>query len=73
MSIEKTYSTIEAAEALRISKKTLLKYCKEKRIAYIRYPGGDFRFRESTLNFFLGQNTVPATKAPPASLLRRAA
>jgi excisionase family DNA binding protein len=68
--LEKTYSTAEAAKALGISTRTLLQYCREGRITYIRLKG-QFRFRESTLKFFIGSNTVPATKAAPISLFRR--
>ena len=64
------YSTAAAAKELGVSKKTLLKWCREKRIAHIRYPSGAIKFREETLNFFLGHHTVPATNAPPQ---RRAA
>jgi excisionase family DNA binding protein len=74
---EKKYSTEDAAKLLGISKKTLLKWCKEKRVSYIRYPNGAFKFRESTLDFFLGHNTIPATNAaeqvPKRKLLRKAA
>jgi excisionase family DNA binding protein len=54
----------EAASALGVSRKTLLKWCKEKRITYIRYPGGAFKFRESTLDIFLGRNTIHAVNVP---------
>jgi len=64
------YSTVDAAKSLGVSTKTLLKWCREKRITYIRYPNGAFKFREETLNFFLGHHTVLATNAPPQ---RRAA
>ena len=60
---ERKYSTADAAKLLGVSKKTLLKWCREKRISYIRYPSGVFKFREETLNFFLGHHTVHA-KAP---------
>ena len=64
MLYEKKYSTADAAKLLGVSTKTLLKWCREKRISYIRYPNGAFKFREETLNFFLGHHTVPATHAP---------
>ena len=67
---EKKYSTSQAAKLLAVSKKTLLKWCKEGRIAFIRYPNGAFKFREETLNFFLGHNMIPATKPAPSSLLK---
>lgn len=54
------YSTTQAAKLLGVSRKTLLKWCREKRISYIRYPNGAFKFREETLNFFLGHHTVHA-------------
>lgn len=55
------------SKLLGVSKKTLLKYCRQLRIAYIRYPDGSFRFREETLEFFLGHNTVPAARPVKAS------
>jgi len=69
---EKKYSTVDAATMLGVSKKTLLKWCREKRISYIRYPGGVFKFRESVLDIFLQHNSIPATSAPPR-LLKKAA
>jgi excisionase family DNA binding protein len=70
---EKKYSTADAAKALGVSKKTLLKWCKEKRISYVRYPSGAFKFRESVLEVFMGRNSVPATNAPPQMFLKKAA
>jgi excisionase family DNA binding protein len=69
---EKKYPTIQAAKLLGVSKKTLLKWCKEKRISYIRYPGGTFMFREEVLSVFLGRNTIPATNAPPQKFRKAA-
>jgi excisionase family DNA binding protein len=60
------YSTADAAKMLGISKKTLLKWCREKRISYVRYPGGTFKFREETLDFFVGHRIVRAKNAPYA-------
>jgi excisionase family DNA binding protein len=42
-------STTEAAAYLGISKNTLLKYCRERHIGFMRYAGGEFRFRQSNL------------------------
>jgi len=69
---ERKYSTTQAAKLLGVSKKTLLKWCDEKRISYIRYPGGAFKFREETLDLFLGRNIGPATNARPQRLVRAA-
>ena len=57
--------TAEAAAQLGVSKKTPLKWCADKRIRYIRYPGGEFRFRQSVIDLFLDRNTIRAVKAPP--------
>lgn len=57
---ERTLSTAEAAERLGVSKKTLLKYCREHYITYMRYPGGEFRFRESVLEMFQARCTIKA-------------
>jgi excisionase family DNA binding protein len=69
---EKTVGTTEAAKQLGVSKKTLLKWCSERRISYIRYPGGQFRFRESTIDIFQARHTVPATNPMPTTLRKAA-
>jgi excisionase family DNA binding protein len=55
---ERTLSTREAAAYIGVSKKTLLKYCRDRHITYMRYPGGEFRFRQSALDVFMGRCTV---------------
>jgi excisionase family DNA binding protein len=69
--IEKIYSAAQAATLLGLHKKTLLKYTRQGRITYIRYPDGSRRFRESTLNHFLSSNTVPATRPLPTKRSRK--
>lgn len=53
-----TLSTKAAAVYLGVSKKTLLKYCKARHLVYMRYPGGEFRFRQSSLDLFQARCTV---------------
>lgn len=67
MALEKVYSTNEAARALGISKRSLLQYCRERRISYVRLKG-KFVFRESVLDMFLGRNSVPATNRHPVTV-----
>lgn len=73
MPIETLYSTAKAAAALGVAKRPLLKWRKEGRIAYVTYPDGSFRFRESTLNYFIGSNTTQAIRRPPEIRNREAA
>jgi excisionase family DNA binding protein len=56
-------STIDAAKYIGVSKKTLLKYCHERHIAYMRYPGGEFRFRQSALDLFMAHCTIRGERA----------
>jgi excisionase family DNA binding protein len=65
MAFDKLYKANEAARMLGVSKRTLLKWCHESRISFIRYPEGAYKFRESVLEIFLGRNTIPATNTPP--------
>lgn len=62
---ERIHKAAAAAKYIGVSKKTLLKYCRERRVNFMRYPGGEFRFRESALDLFMGRHTVPATRAIP--------
>jgi len=57
------FKTVDAAPYLNVSRKTLLKYCRQKRITFIRYPDGSLRFREAALNLFLAHHTIPAKAA----------
>jgi excisionase family DNA binding protein len=57
---ETTLSTSEAAKHIGVSKKTLLKYCRQRHITFMRYPGGEFRFRQSALDVFMSRCTVRA-------------
>jgi excisionase family DNA binding protein len=56
----KVLSTSEAAAYLGVSRKTLLKYCRSRQLSFMRFPGGDFRFRESVLEIFMRRCTVSA-------------
>jgi excisionase family DNA binding protein len=51
-------SASQAARYLGVSKKTLLRYCRDHLITYLRYPGGDFKFRKVALDLFLTQHTI---------------
>jgi excisionase family DNA binding protein len=55
----------EAARQLNVSKKTLLKWCAEKRINYIRHPSGATKFRQSAIDLFNAQHEVKATNNAP--------
>jgi excisionase family DNA binding protein len=55
---ERTLSTKNAAAHIGVSKKTLLKYCRQRHITFMRYPGGEFRFRLVALDLFMGRCTV---------------
>ena len=66
MAIEKLYTANEAAKALRLSKRTLLEYCRQSRISYVRLRG-KFLFRESVLDIFIRRNSVPAKHLPSVS------
>jgi excisionase family DNA binding protein len=52
-----------AARYIGVSRKTLLKYCAQGLVAYMRYPGGEFRFRQSTLDVFMVKCTIKAGRA----------
>jgi excisionase family DNA binding protein len=58
---ERNLSTAQAAAFLGVSKKTLLKYCHSRKISFMRYPGGDYRFRESVLDIFMRRCTIPSS------------
>jgi len=58
-----TLSTSEAAKYIGVSKKTLLKYCRKRHVVYMRYPGGEFRFRQSALDVFMARCTIQAARA----------
>jgi excisionase family DNA binding protein len=70
---ERTLTTSQAAEFLGISKKTLLKYCRSRQISFLKYPGGDFRFRETTLDIFMRRCTIPSSLEASAGSDRMAA
>ena len=72
MALENIYTTEEAARTLRLSKRTLLSYCRQGRISYVRLKG-KFLFRESVLEVFVGRNSVPAKHLPPVSVVQRRA
>lgn len=56
-------STSQAAKYIGVSKKTLLKYCRERHIVFMRYPGGEFRFRKAALDLFMARSTVQGKAA----------
>jgi excisionase family DNA binding protein len=59
----KTMSTKEAAQYIGVSKKTLLKYCRQHHVTFMRYPGGEFRFRQTALDVFMARCTIQGEKA----------
>lgn len=60
---DRTFSSLEAAKYIGVSKKTLLKYCRDRHLTYMRYPGGEFRFRQSALDLFMARCTIQGKKA----------
>jgi len=60
---DRALSSLEAAKYIGVSKKTLLKYCRQRHIVYMRYPGGEFRFRQTALDVFCARCTVQGKKA----------
>ena len=63
MSVRNTLSSSDAALYIGVSKKTLLKYCRQHHITFMRYPGGEFRFRQSALDLFMARCTIQGKKA----------
>lgn len=55
--------TAAAAKYIGVSKKTLLKYCAARRVVYMRYPGGEYRFRQSALDLFMAQCEIKKSAA----------
>jgi len=49
---------VAAAKYLGVSKKTLLKYCAQRHVVYMRYPDGSFRFRKAALDVFMAKCTI---------------
>ncbi len=41
----------------------LLKYCRQRHVVYMRYPGGEFRFRPTALDVFMARCTIQGEKA----------
>jgi excisionase family DNA binding protein len=58
-----TLSTSGAAKYIGVSKKTLLKYCRQRHVVYMRYPGGEFRFRPTALDVFMARCTIQGESA----------
>ena len=68
-------SAKDAAKQLNVSKKTLLKWCAEKRLNYVALPGyinsnkklhpGPYKFRQAAIDLFLAQHEVKATNNTP--------
>jgi excisionase family DNA binding protein len=61
--VKATLSTSEAAKYIGVSKKTLLKYCRHRHVVYMRYPGGEFRFRPTALDVFMARCTIQGERA----------
>jgi excisionase family DNA binding protein len=61
--LKTTLSTSEAAKYIGVSKKTLLKYCRQHHVVYMRYTGGEFRFRPTALDVFMARCTIQAERA----------
>jgi excisionase family DNA binding protein len=56
---EPILTTADAADYLGVTKKTLLKYCKRGQgPVFMPYPGGEYRFRESSLDIWMKRREV---------------
>jgi hypothetical protein len=53
---------VDAARYIGVSKKTLLKYCGQHLITFMRYPDGSFRFRKVALDLFMAKCTIQASQ-----------
>jgi hypothetical protein len=51
---------VDAARYIGVSKKTLLKYCSQHLITFMRYPDGSFRFLKAALDLFIAKCTIQA-------------
>jgi excisionase family DNA binding protein len=60
--IKDVLPTSEAAKYIGVSKKTLLKYCHQRHITFMRYPDGSFRFRKTALDLFMARCTIQGAK-----------
>jgi predicted site-specific integrase-resolvase len=56
-------NTAAAATFIGVSKKTLLKYCRNRQITFMIYPDGSYRFRQSALDIWLQSRTFAAKVA----------
>jgi excisionase family DNA binding protein len=61
--IKDVLPTSEAAKYISVSKKTLLKYCHQYYVTFMRYPDGSFRFRRTALDQFMARCTIQGEKA----------
>ena len=52
----------EVAEQLSISTKTVYRWIAEKKITYVRLPGGDIRFRQSEIETWLKEKTIKSQR-----------
>jgi excisionase family DNA binding protein len=60
--MDKLLNSAEAAEKLGISRRTLRRWCAEGLIIHSRTAGGDFRFRQDAVDFFLAQHNGAKAK-----------
>ncbi len=54
---EEFLTSKEVADLLRVSKKTLQRYCAKRALNYIRI-GGVLRFRRTAIDLFIARNEV---------------
>lgn len=50
------------AERLSLSVSTLYKYVEQKKITFVRLPGGDIRFNQDAISDWLEKRTIKAQK-----------
>jgi excisionase family DNA binding protein len=69
--MDKLLNSAEAAEKLGISRRTLRRWCAKGLIIHSRTAGGDFRFRQDAIDFFVAQHNGAKRKQPKLKKSRR--
>ena len=65
MDIEYKYTADEVAEMLNVTGETIRRWCRERRLRFVKFPGkkGEYRFAEKDVKEFLAElNTEPIRK-----------
>ena len=65
MDIEYKYTADEVAEMLNVTGETIRRWCRERRLRFVKFPGkkGEYRFAEKDVKEFLAElNMEPIRK-----------